>query len=360
MIMAKAVIRHIKGSFAEGAVFLLASERSRIDQELRLLVFLAESRNRVVVLCPDTELQGAPALPRYRTVIESQFPEPDRATITSSGKLLGYVIPAEVYRQSARSRHDGESAHDSRPGARIGLGIGLSRNQRDHFDAALWQSDKACLEQILDDEQRYSRGKRLHGLFRYREARRYLLDVSCRFDGIDDCRLLIADTYRREGRFVQEAAIYEKMAPNKSTSLLHAISLARLGRYADAFDVLNWAPENDANTHYYRALCAEAVSDFEAAALHAREATRLAPASAEAAYCHLVYLRKNHQYFRLPGAFFSFWKASSAPVAEPLDLIDLPNAQPWSRFDLSPTRSLSSAVDNDFTKRCTATKEMFA
>jgi tetratricopeptide (TPR) repeat protein len=361
MILARAVIRHIKGSFAEGSVFLLASERSEIERELRLLVFLAESRNRIVVLCPDKTLQGASALARYRTAIERQFSEPNRATITSSGKFLGYAIPAEAYRRSVRSRHDDEAAHDSRPGPRMGLGAALSSNQHDHFDAALWQSDRACLEQTLDDERRYSRGKRLHGLFRYREARRYLLDVSSGFGGIDDCRLLIADTYRREGRFAQEAAIYEKMAPAKSTSLLHAISLARSGRYADASDVLYWAPETDANTHYYRALCAEAVSDFEAAARHAGEATRLAPASAEAAYCRLVYLRRNREYLKLPGALVSFWRASSATAAEPLDLIDLPNAQPWARLAQSePARSLNSTADNDVTKRCAATKEMFA
>ncbi|UWU95731.1 hypothetical protein [Bradyrhizobium sp. CB1015] len=358
MISTRAMIRHVKGSFAEGTTFLLAWERCESDRELRFLVLLGETRNRIVVLCPDTQ---APAeLDRHRRRIEDRFIEPYRAALTVSDTHLAYAVPAEIYRRSRAPVDDSKIARSPR-GTRMNFAEALSDHQSDHFDASLWQSDKACLQHALDDLKLYARAVRLHSMFKYREARRYLLRVSPDFRRIDDCRLLIADTYRREGRFIQEAAVYGRMEPNKSTNLLHAVSLARCGRFSDAYEALSWAPEGDPNTHYYRALCASAAGDFSVAARHAEETCRLAPTSAEAAYCHLVYLWKDRRYLRLTKALLAFWRASSRPAAEPLDLIDLPEARPAGWIQMPRSSAQSSGVDEiQPPERCPATKELFA
>jgi len=358
MISTRPMIRHVRGSFAEGTTFLLAWERSESERELRLLVLLGESRNRIVLLCPDT---NDPAeLARHRRRAQDRFTEPYRVAIFASGTYLGYAIPAEIYRRSHPLRRDHQGARAPR-GTRMSFAAALADHSSDHFDASLWQSDKSCLEQSLDDARLYTRGVRLHNVFKYREARRYLLRISPSFRRIDDCRLLIADTYRREGRFVQEVAIYSSMEPGKSTNLLHAISLARCGRFSDAYETLRWAPESDPNTHYYRALCAAAADDFAVAACHAAEARRLAPESAEAAYCHLIYLWKDRRYLGLATAAFAFWRASSRAAAEPLDLIDLPDARPASSTRMpGPSAQLSGTGETRPPERCPATKELFA
>ncbi|MHC4055212.1 hypothetical protein [Bradyrhizobium sp. 25ACV] len=358
MISTRAMIRYVKGSFAEGTTFLLAWERCESERELRILVLLGESRNRMVLLCPDTK---APAeLARHRRRTEDRFIEPYRVPLFAAGAYLGYAIPAEIYRRS-RSLQGADRGPCASRGTRMSFVAALADKPSDHFDASLWQSDKSCLEQSLDDSRLYTRAVRLHSVFKYREARRYLLRISPSFRRIDDCRLLIADTYRKEGRFVEETAVYTRMEPNKSTNLLLAISLARCGRFSDASEALNWAPERDPNTHYYRALCAAAVDDFAAAACHANEARRLAPTSAEAAYCHLVYLWKDRRYLDLGRAILSFCRVSSRSAAEALDLIDLPDARPASRTLAQGLSSQSSSPSEiRATERCPATKELFA
>jgi len=358
MISTRAMIRHVKSSFAEGTTFLLAWERCERERELRLLVLLGESRNRIVLLCPDTKVPAE--LARHRHRIQDRFIEPYRAALSALGTHLGFAIPAEIYRRSRPVQHDEKAARVSR-GTRMNFAAALYDHPHDQFDASLWQSDKASLEQSLNDAGLYARGVRLHSVFKYREARRYLVKVSPDFHQIDDCRLLIADTYRREGRFVQEAAIYAKMKPNKSTNLLHAISLARCGRFTDAYEALSWAPEGDPNTQYYRALCAAADDDFAVAVHHAAEARRLAPTSAEAAYCHLVYLWKDRRYLSAAKASFAFWRASSGAAAEPLDLIDAPDARPasWTHTP-APSAQLDGPSGIRAKERCPATKELFA
>ncbi len=358
MISTRAAIRHVNSSFTEGTTFLLAWERCESERELRLLVFLGESRSRIVVLCPDTR---EPAdLVAHRRRIQDRCIEPYRAMLSTPAEYYGFAIPIEVYRRTHLPQHDGQSAYASR-GTRMSFGAALSSHPHEYFDPTSWQSDKACLERMLDDALLYARGERLHATFKYREARRYLLRISQTFRKIDDCRLLIADTYRREGRFEQEAAVYASMAQSKSTSLLHAISLARCGRFPEALDALNWAPDGDPNTHYYRALCAAADNDFAAAADHIAEACKLAPESAEAAYCHLTYRRRNGRFLEIAKAFVAFWKASSRASVEPLDLVDMPDMHPANRTPMRARRALlSEPADIQLSERCPATKELFA